>query len=177
MRCHGISIFTHVLLVLPDSGVPESKKSRSLGSKGTCSPSHGTTYSRISSLFPIPESDHRPTGFQFTHSEDVASSHSSHGRCRDAHLDIMQTFDSTVSFTFDWNKGGCLCIIRIFCIACGFGITKADIFPPVAASGAGQIVLSITLPCLMFSKIIPAFTAQNAGALGGLLFTDKTEHD
>ncbi|KJA26345.1 hypothetical protein HYPSUDRAFT_36646 [Hypholoma sublateritium FD-334 SS-4] len=64
----------------------------------------------------------------------------------------------------------CRPLIRlIFCIACGFGITKADIFPPVAASGAGQIVLSITLPCLMFSKIVPAFTTQNAGALGPLI--------
>ncbi|KAF8183930.1 auxin efflux carrier transmembrane protein [Pholiota molesta] len=58
----------------------------------------------------------------------------------------------------------------IFCVSCGIGITKADIFPAVAAAGAGQILLNITLPSLMFSKIVPAFTAQNVGALGPLVF-------
>ncbi|PPR03677.1 hypothetical protein CVT24_007798 [Panaeolus cyanescens] len=58
----------------------------------------------------------------------------------------------------------------IFCVTCGFVITKADIFPAVASRGAGQILLNITLPCLMFSKIVPAFTAQNISALGPLIF-------
>lgn len=58
---------------------------------------------------------------------------------------------------------------RVFCVACGFTITKADIFPTVAARGAGQIVLNITIPCLMFSKIVPAFNPDNARALGLLL--------
>jgi hypothetical protein len=65
----------------------------------------------------------------------------------------------------------------------GFAITKADIFPSVAARGAGQIALvslllntlsddtedlhkNITIPSLMFSKIVPAFTPSNIGALG-----------
>ncbi|KAL1721679.1 auxin efflux carrier [Schizophyllum commune] len=52
----------------------------------------------------------------------------------------------------------------------GFAITKADIFPQVASRGAGQIILNITLPCLMFSKIVPAFTPQNIHALGPLVF-------
>ncbi|TRM61358.1 auxin efflux carrier [Schizophyllum amplum] len=52
----------------------------------------------------------------------------------------------------------------------GFAITKADIFPQVAARGAGQIILNVTLPCLMFSKIVPAFTPQNIHALGPLVF-------
>ena len=30
---------------------------------------------------------------------------------------------------------------RVICVSCGFGITKADIFPAVAAQGAGQILL------------------------------------
>ncbi|EIN08921.1 auxin efflux carrier [Punctularia strigosozonata HHB-11173 SS5] len=51
----------------------------------------------------------------------------------------------------------------------GFAITKADIFPAVAARGAGQIMLNIALPCLMFSKIVPAFTTQNISALGPLV--------
>ncbi|EPQ61346.1 hypothetical protein GLOTRDRAFT_69722 [Gloeophyllum trabeum ATCC 11539] len=51
----------------------------------------------------------------------------------------------------------------------GFAITKADIFPAVAARGAGQIALNITLPCLMFSKILPAFNSDNISALGPLV--------
>ncbi|KAF7368689.1 Auxin efflux carrier transmembrane protein [Mycena venus] len=57
----------------------------------------------------------------------------------------------------------------IICVGCGFAITKADIFPPVAARGTGQILLNITLPSLMFSKIVPAFTSQNISALGPLV--------
>ncbi|KAF9440966.1 hypothetical protein P691DRAFT_780881 [Macrolepiota fuliginosa MF-IS2] len=54
-------------------------------------------------------------------------------------------------------------------IASEFVITKADIFPLVAARGAGQIVLNITTPCLLFSKIVPAFTTDNVRALGPLV--------
>jgi len=43
---------------------------------------------------------------------------------------------------------------RILCVACGFVITKTDNFPTIAARGAGQIMLNITLPCLLFSKIV-----------------------
>ncbi|KAL5534864.1 hypothetical protein ACEPAG_1329 [Sanghuangporus baumii] len=57
----------------------------------------------------------------------------------------------------------------VLCTLCGFIITKADIFPPVAARGVGQIILNITLPALMFSKIVPAFTSNNVGALGPLI--------
>ncbi|KAF5327766.1 hypothetical protein D9619_004550 [Psilocybe cf. subviscida] len=57
----------------------------------------------------------------------------------------------------------------IFCVSCGFAITKADIFPATAAAGAGQMLLNITLPSLMFSKIVPAFTSDNVGALGPLV--------
>lgn len=73
---------------------------------------------------------------------------------------------------------------RILCVAFGFAITKADIFPVMASRGAGQIILvrlqsllcniflisfprqQITLPCLMFSKIVPAFSLSNIAALG-----------
>ncbi|EJD04592.1 uncharacterized protein FOMMEDRAFT_107402 [Fomitiporia mediterranea MF3/22] len=53
--------------------------------------------------------------------------------------------------------------------AFGFAITKADIFPLAASRGTGQIVLNVTLPCLMFSKIVPAFTPQNIDKLGVLV--------
>ncbi|KAJ6483564.1 auxin efflux carrier [Mycena vitilis] len=56
----------------------------------------------------------------------------------------------------------------IICAGCGFAITKADILPPVAARGTGQILLNVTLPSLMFSKIVPAFTSQNISALDGV---------
>ncbi|KAJ3539554.1 hypothetical protein NM688_g6347 [Phlebia brevispora] len=38
----------------------------------------------------------------------------------------------------------------------------------MASRGAGQIILKITLPCLMFSKIVPAFSTSNISALGPL---------
>ena len=85
-------------------------------------------------------------------------------------------------------------IILWFCrwlsAAFGFAITKAHIFPLEASRGTGQIVLvslvynfllsrgvethfhyrkNVTLPCLMFSKIVPAFTAQNISALGPIV--------
>ncbi|KAG6919229.1 hypothetical protein DXG01_008025 [Tephrocybe rancida] len=64
----------------------------------------------------------------------------------------------------------CRPLIRlVLCVACGFIITKTDNFPPVAARGAGQVMLNIALPCLMFSKIVPAFTADNINALGPLV--------
>ncbi|KAF9457144.1 auxin efflux carrier transmembrane protein [Collybia nuda] len=57
----------------------------------------------------------------------------------------------------------------VLCVTCGFVITKTDNFPPIAARGAGQVMLNIALPCLMFSKIVPAFTSDNIGALGPLV--------
>ncbi|KAF9445655.1 hypothetical protein P691DRAFT_709983 [Macrolepiota fuliginosa MF-IS2] len=64
----------------------------------------------------------------------------------------------------------CRPLIRLAAgVASGFFITRADIFPLVAAQGAGQIALNITLPCLLFSKIVPAFTTDNIKALGPLV--------
>ncbi|TFK61582.1 hypothetical protein BDN72DRAFT_828151 [Pluteus cervinus] len=57
----------------------------------------------------------------------------------------------------------------ILTTAAGFAITKADIFPPIAARSAGQIVLNVSFPALLFSKIVPAFTQQNVSALGPLI--------
>ncbi|KAH8111143.1 auxin efflux carrier [Phellopilus nigrolimitatus] len=62
----------------------------------------------------------------------------------------------------------------VICTAGGFIITKADIFPLVAARGAGQIMLNITYPSLMFSKIVPAFTSENISALGPLVLVGVT---
>ncbi|KAJ7653127.1 auxin efflux carrier [Mycena polygramma] len=74
----------------------------------------------------------------------------------------------TAAGTLIWISA--LPLLRLFiCVACGFGITKADLFPASAARGAGQIMLNITVPSLMFSKIVPAFTSQNIAALGPLV--------
>ncbi|CAL1697211.1 unnamed protein product [Somion occarium] len=57
----------------------------------------------------------------------------------------------------------------VICVGCGFILTKTDVFPVVAARGAGQLMLNVASPCLMFSKIVPAFTSDNIGALGPLV--------
>ncbi|KAF8603190.1 auxin efflux carrier [Ceratobasidium sp. AG-I] len=53
--------------------------------------------------------------------------------------------------------------------AFGYFLTKADLFGAVAARGAGQVLLNIFLPSLLFSKIVPGFTVQNIVALGPLI--------
>ncbi|KAJ7075511.1 auxin efflux carrier transmembrane protein [Mycena belliarum] len=57
----------------------------------------------------------------------------------------------------------------IICTGCGFFLTKRDLFPAIAAQGTSQILLNITYPSLMFSKIVPSFTAQNIGSLGPIV--------
>ncbi|KAF8603189.1 auxin efflux carrier [Ceratobasidium sp. AG-I] len=51
----------------------------------------------------------------------------------------------------------------------GYFLTKADLFGAVAARGAGQVLLNVFLPSLLFSKIVPGFTVQNIVALGPLI--------
>ncbi|QRV76962.1 hypothetical protein RhiJN_19808 [Ceratobasidium sp. AG-Ba] len=51
----------------------------------------------------------------------------------------------------------------------GYFLTRADLFGAVAARGAGQLLLNIFLPSLLFSKIVPGFTTQNIVALGPLI--------
>ncbi|KAG2004261.1 membrane protein [Coprinopsis cinerea AmutBmut pab1-1] len=57
----------------------------------------------------------------------------------------------------------------IICAGAGYAITKADIFPLVAARGASQVILYIAIPCLLFSKIVPSFNADNIRAFGPLV--------
>ncbi|KIY72614.1 auxin efflux carrier [Cylindrobasidium torrendii FP15055 ss-10] len=54
----------------------------------------------------------------------------------------------------------------VLCGSCGYALTKADILPAVSVRGVGQISLNVTIPCLMFSKMVPAFTSENIGAFG-----------
>ncbi|KAI0292222.1 auxin efflux carrier [Multifurca ochricompacta] len=53
-------------------------------------------------------------------------------------------------------------------VGAGFALTKADLFPTEASRGAAQMVLNISMPCLLFSRIVPAFNSQNIGSLGPL---------
>ncbi|KAF8552179.1 auxin efflux carrier transmembrane protein [Imleria badia] len=61
-------------------------------------------------------------------------------------------------------------LIRLFlCVAGGFIITKAGLLPPLAARSTGQIALNITLPSLLFSRIVPVFNSSNVSALGPIV--------
>ncbi|OAX39401.1 auxin efflux carrier [Rhizopogon vinicolor AM-OR11-026] len=61
-------------------------------------------------------------------------------------------------------------LIRLFlCVGCGFAATKAGLFPAAAARGAGQIIINVTLPNMMFSRIVPAFSSSNISQLGPLV--------
>ncbi|KAG8947136.1 Protein M3 [Tulasnella sp. 424] len=51
----------------------------------------------------------------------------------------------------------------------GILLTKNDLFGTVAARGTGQVILNITLPALLFSKVVPSFTSDNIRALGPLI--------
>ncbi|KAG8928852.1 Protein M3 [Tulasnella sp. 418] len=53
--------------------------------------------------------------------------------------------------------------------AFGFILTKCDLFSAAAARGAGQVILNITIPGLMFSKIVTAITTDKIAALGPLI--------
>ncbi|KAE9404999.1 hypothetical protein BT96DRAFT_955440 [Gymnopus androsaceus JB14] len=59
----------------------------------------------------------------------------------------------------------------VLCVSCGFVVTKADLFPVVAARSLGQIILNITLPSLMFSKngplVLVALIYEGMGILMG----------
>ena len=72
---------------------------------------------------------------------------------------------------------------RGICTLGGFWLARRDIFTPMAAKGASQVILvsfrlqkpgfpdsefaqNITLPALFFSKMVPSFNVSNIAALG-----------
>ncbi|KAF7304137.1 Auxin efflux carrier transmembrane protein [Mycena indigotica] len=57
----------------------------------------------------------------------------------------------------------------VICTGFGFVVTKADLFPAVAAQGASQVLLNVTYPSLMFSKIVPAFSVSNIHSIAPIL--------
>ncbi|KAH8983633.1 auxin efflux carrier [Lactarius akahatsu] len=60
-------------------------------------------------------------------------------------------------------------LVRTFLsVGAGFALTRADLFSTEAARGVAQIVLNISMPCLLFSRIVPSFNPQNIGSLAPL---------
>jgi hypothetical protein len=72
---------------------------------------------------------------------------------------------------------------RAICTLGGFWLARRDLFTPMAAKGASQVILvsflpqgpsfpnchsaqNITLPALFFSKMVPSFNLSNIAALG-----------
>ncbi|EJT98992.1 auxin efflux carrier [Dacryopinax primogenitus] len=54
-------------------------------------------------------------------------------------------------------------------VSFGYLLSKKDLLSAGAARGLGQIILNVTLPCLMLAKLVPAFNSQNVAALGPLV--------
>ena len=96
-------------------------------------------------------------------------------------MDIVPSANTTVrsvsAFLLHFPNHPICFNFSVLCVACGFVLTKADNFPAIAARGAGQIMLNIALPCLMFSKIVPAFTADNIAALGKFTFLNTSSQN
>lgn len=42
------------------------------------------------------------------------------------------------------------------------------LFPPIAGKGASLITMNVSLPCLIFANVVPAFTPSNISAIGPL---------
>ncbi|ORY75966.1 auxin efflux carrier [Leucosporidium creatinivorum] len=48
----------------------------------------------------------------------------------------------------------------------GFFLARSGLFPTAGSRSASQIILNVTLPSLLFSKIIPSFNSENVKAIG-----------
>jgi auxin efflux carrier family protein len=56
----------------------------------------------------------------------------------------------------------------------GFILAKKGLFPPSASGGASQVSMNLSLPCLIFANIVPAFTPSNISAIGPLMLLAYT---
>lgn len=54
----------------------------------------------------------------------------------------------------------------------GFLLSKTGLFPPAGSRAASQIILNVTLPSLLFAKIIPSFNSDNVKAIGPIFLVD-----
>ncbi|KAF8502700.1 auxin efflux carrier [Russula emetica] len=60
-------------------------------------------------------------------------------------------------------------LIRTFLtVGAGFALNKAKLFPTEATRGGAQVVLNVALPCLLFSRIVPAISTHNISSLAPL---------
>ncbi|KAH9947206.1 auxin efflux carrier [Amylocystis lapponica] len=67
---------------------------------------------------------------------------------------------------------GIMPLIKTFIsIIVGYILARKGLFPPEASRGASQVTMNISLPALIFSNIVPAFTPSNISALGPLFLT------
>lgn len=48
----------------------------------------------------------------------------------------------------------------------GFFLARANLLPVAGSRAASQIILNLTLPSLLFAKILPSFTQDNVKAIG-----------
>ena len=53
-------------------------------------------------------------------------------------------------------------------ILLGYVFARKGMFPQAAAKGASSVTLDLALPALIFSSIVPAFTAENVSEIGPL---------
>jgi predicted permease len=51
----------------------------------------------------------------------------------------------------------------------GYLLAKRGLFPAAASRGASQVTMNLSLPCLIFANVVPAFTPANVSAIGPLL--------
>ncbi|KDQ53709.1 hypothetical protein JAAARDRAFT_182830 [Jaapia argillacea MUCL 33604] len=66
-------------------------------------------------------------------------------------------------------------LIKMFlAVLFGYILARKGLFPAAASRGASQVTMSVSLPCLIFSNIVPAFTPSNASAIGPLLLLAYT---
>ncbi|KAK1221290.1 Protein M3 [Marasmius sp. AFHP31] len=56
-----------------------------------------------------------------------------------------------------------------FTVGFGYLAARQGLFPPAASRGASQITLNVSLPCLIFASMVPAFNNDNVSAIGPLL--------
>ncbi|KAK4052383.1 Protein M3 [Microbotryomycetes sp. JL201] len=64
-------------------------------------------------------------------------------------------------------------LIKLF-IPCsmGFWMSRSGLLPPAGSRAASQIILNVTLPSLLFAKILPSFTPDNVKAIGPIVLVD-----
>jgi auxin efflux carrier family protein len=51
----------------------------------------------------------------------------------------------------------------------GYFFTRNGMFPQAAVKGTSSVTINLALPTLLFSSIVPAFTAENVSAIGPLV--------